>query len=399
MIGRRFFIPVACGVVVLLIGAGLAVSRDGGTRIVAYFPSSAGLYRDDFVKVVGVPVGKVTSINPQGDRVRVEMTIHDQPIPANARAAIVSPSLVSGRFVQLAPAYTTGPRMQDGAEIPLKRTAIPVSFDQVKRELTDLSTALGPVTSGIESSPGSLNEAIVTLDANLGKDSARRFKESISAMRKATTELSSGSDDLFATISNLNLFVQNLVENDQALRGLTSGLAEFSDVLDDNKAQLGQALDGLDTALRLIRAFVNDNATSVVESVTQLNALAAIVDDKANSLAGFLHAAPNAINGLYTMMEDQAVTARMTITNVQDLAQLLCGALFGIGGTVEDCRHALTPLIGTLALNLEPASLRPRAAGARTEHGQLPSDIRPNTSAYPSTVQDIVKSLGLGGKP
>jgi phospholipid/cholesterol/gamma-HCH transport system substrate-binding protein len=99
------------------------------------------------------------------DGVLVTMEVNsDQPIPADAHAAIVSPSLVSGRFVQLAPVFTGGERLEDGATIDIDRTAVPVTFDDVKQQLTDLATTLGPAKG---KKGGALASAITALDRSL----------------------------------------------------------------------------------------------------------------------------------------------------------------------------------------------------------------------------------------
>ena len=68
----------------------------------------------------------------------------DYDIPADADAVVLAPSLVSDRYVQFAPVYDGGPTMEDGAEVPLDRTATPVELDQVYGALDELSAALGP---------------------------------------------------------------------------------------------------------------------------------------------------------------------------------------------------------------------------------------------------------------
>ena len=114
--------------------------------ITAYFVSATGIYPGDEVRVAGVKVGTIASIEPVG--AQAKMMIHvdrDVPIPADAKAVIVAQSLVAARYVQLAPAYeTSGPTMADGAVIPVDRTAIPVEWDEVKAQLTRLATDLGP---------------------------------------------------------------------------------------------------------------------------------------------------------------------------------------------------------------------------------------------------------------
>lgn len=389
---------IAAPLVLFLVVAAITLTSSGGDiRVVAYFPSAAGLYEGDAVKVMGVEVGEVRSITPDGDRVRVELEVRGQPVPAEARAAIVAPSLVNERFVQLAPAYTKGRRMTSGAVIPLDRTAIPVSFDDVKRELTDLSTALGPRPGEVDDT-GSLNQAIRALDANLTPGTAVRFRDSLTAMRGATASLSAGSEDLFTTLKNLGTFVENLRVNDSAIRDLTGGLAEFAGVLDDNKAQLGSAVAGLEQALRLIRRFVEKNAEVVDTGVGNLAELAATLASSSNDLAGFLHGAPTGLSALYNMVNNQALTARLTLNQLQDLAQLLCGSALGVGGTVAQCRAAIRPLLEVLGLPQPPG-----VPGSPTK----PSTVRPDPLAgmepavpgHPIPLLDGLLASLLGGRP
>ena len=43
-------------------------------------------------------------------------------------AAIITPTLVADRFVQLVPAYSTGPALPDGGDIPIERSIVPVEM-------------------------------------------------------------------------------------------------------------------------------------------------------------------------------------------------------------------------------------------------------------------------------
>lgn len=143
-----------------VIGA-LLVGLIGGTyvvwprvsnyTVVGYFSSAAGLYPGDEVRIVGVPVGLIESISPQADAVKITMRIqHDVKLPADARAVMLAPNLVSARFIQITPAYRQGPAMTDGDTIELGRTAVPVEWDDVKTELTRLSQTLGPSAGQVQ---------------------------------------------------------------------------------------------------------------------------------------------------------------------------------------------------------------------------------------------------------
>lgn len=344
---------VVIAVVVALVAAGALVAlQHREHQVTAYFTTSTGLYPGDEVKVLGVAVGKVAAIHPEGKKVRVEMDVDaDQRFPRGANAAIVSPSLVSGRFVQIFPAYAGGPAMADGAAIPLSRTAVPVSFDEVKKQLTDLATALGP--QGTDKT-GALDRILTSVDANLDDGADVSLRNSLVEMRRAAETLAAGRQDLFATISNLNAFIANLVANDQALRRFTKQLAQFSGVLAANRKAIAQSLHELQGALKQVQTYVDTNKRALGTSVKELNELVATVSNRSDQVAGILHVAPHTVNNFYNTFSDQAVTGRATLNNLQGVAQLLCGGILGTGGTAEQCQQAVQPLLTTLGLSELP---------------------------------------------
>lgn len=76
----------------------------------AYFAEANGLFVGDEIRILGVAVGVVDKIEPQPTSSKVTFSVDKQyAIPADARAAILSPSLVTSRAVQLVPAYSGVP--------------------------------------------------------------------------------------------------------------------------------------------------------------------------------------------------------------------------------------------------------------------------------------------------
>ena len=115
----------------LVIVAVVTVITSGSPHksVTAHFSRATGLYKGSSVRVLGVIVGKVTSIKPEGTTVAVKMSYDaKRRIPANASAFIIPPSLVSDRYVQLGPVYRGGAVMTNNAEIPVARTQAPLSF-------------------------------------------------------------------------------------------------------------------------------------------------------------------------------------------------------------------------------------------------------------------------------
>ena len=73
-------------------------------HVTAHFSRAVSIYKGSEVRVMGVHIGTVTAVVPEGDRVRVEMDYDaEYKLPADAKAAIVTPTLTADRFVQLAP--------------------------------------------------------------------------------------------------------------------------------------------------------------------------------------------------------------------------------------------------------------------------------------------------------
>ncbi len=74
-------------VVLLAVGVYLVWPNRGGQKIVAYFTTAVGLYPGDEVRVVGVPIGRIDSIEPRATDVKITMTLDDGiKVPTDARA-------------------------------------------------------------------------------------------------------------------------------------------------------------------------------------------------------------------------------------------------------------------------------------------------------------------------
>ena len=89
---------VTAGIVLALAAGLLAVGpgwdtvafwRHPTTTITAHFTRAVGLYPGSQVRVLGVPVGTVRSVTPEGTTVRVVLDVDaDQKVPADAKAAV-----------------------------------------------------------------------------------------------------------------------------------------------------------------------------------------------------------------------------------------------------------------------------------------------------------------------
>ena len=143
--GRAVAVVVALLLVVTVYVVWLRDDTETKT-LTAHFPRAVSIYEGSDVRILGVNVARVTAVTPEGNSVRVDMEYDAQyKVPEDAKAVIVTPTLVADRFVQLTPAYHSGDGlMADGADIPLPDTGVPVELDRIYASLRDLSEALGP---------------------------------------------------------------------------------------------------------------------------------------------------------------------------------------------------------------------------------------------------------------
>jgi virulence factor Mce-like protein len=288
--GRTPLIALAC-VFVLVLATGLWwLTRPAApTRLTAYFDRAVGLYDGSDVRVLGVKVGTVRDVTPEGPVVRVDLTVDPKyPIPAGASAAIIASSLVSDRYVQLTPAYIDGPTMATGTVIPRERTATPVEIDELLRSVDTLSTALGP--NGANST-GALSAVLDTTAANLAGNGAD-LNATLTQLGKLADTLGRSRGDLFATVDNLNTFTATLAQSDAQVRQFQSRLADVSGYLAGERGQVGDTLKATAGALGQVSSFIRDNRELVASNLRQLTDITQALVDERKALAEVIDVAP-----------------------------------------------------------------------------------------------------------
>jgi phospholipid/cholesterol/gamma-HCH transport system substrate-binding protein len=252
-------------------------------------------------------------------------------VPANAGAVIVAPSLVSDRYVQLLPAYTSGPVMRSGAIIARERTAVPVELDRISQSLDDLLVALGP---GGANKNGALSRVLDTGAKNL-KGQGTAIHDTTHDLSLALQTLAGGKNDLFSTVENLQSFTSTLAVNDTQVRRLNGDLASVSDQLAGERGDLAAALKNLAIALNETASFVHDNRAVLTTNLAQLASVTTTIARQRDALAEFLNNAPVAVSNLQLGYNPTSGTldTRNNAAQLTDPALLLCALINGPTGT------------------------------------------------------------------
>ncbi|MFF0814738.1 MCE family protein [Rhodococcus sp. NPDC003318] len=344
----------------------------GKNTITAEFPTTTGLYAGDDVRVLGVKVGTIESIDPNGTGATVVMHVdRSVEIPADAAAVIVAPSLVAARFVQLTPVYTGGETMSDGARIPVERTAVPVEWDEIKTELAKLSEALGPQGAADQ---GSLGRFVDTAAANLDGN-GEALRSTLRELSDTMKLLSDGRTDLFGTVRNLQAFVSALAASNEQIVQFGGRLASVSSLLADTSDELGTALGDLDVALGDVQRFVAENRDSLSEQVGRLADATTVLAQKRPQLEQVLHVAPNALanfNNIYSPAQG-SLNGAIALSNAGNPINMVCGLISGLEANDSDrsadlCAQYLGPVLNSVAMNYPGFLTNPAiAANARPD--------------------------------
>lgn len=386
---RRGSLALRIGVAVValaLVAGGTAVvlSGNGQKRVTGYFEQAVGLYEGSSVRVLGVDVGEITRVEPQGNRVRVEMVYDaEHRVPANAKAAVIAPTLVSGRYVQLAPVYEKGPVLQDGATIPLSRTATPVELDEVYSAVNELSTALGPQGANKD---GALSRLLEVSADNLEGQGAN-LNRTVEELSKAAETLSSSRKDMFGTVRNLQKFTTALAESDDRVESFNRDLAKVSSQLEGERDELRAALDRLSVALQKVEGFVRQNREEIKTNVEDLTEVTEVVAEEKEALSEVLGTGALALSNLALAYNPEAGTldTRINLQQVQDPAMYLCSLVYSLGAPPEQCEPLLQPLnavrMDNPPVGLDASKLLPSGESGGDAGGGPPSpDVEPDPS-------------------
>lgn len=360
---------IAFFVTMILVVGGLTAMMRGGQgdviEVTARFRQSVGLYPGSSVRVLGVPVGTVRSIKPDGPHVTVVMEIPaGTPIPADATAVIIPPSLVSDRYVEFTPVYDGGTRLTDGAVLGLDQTMTPVELDEIMSSLDAFLVALGPDGANKD---GSLGRLVDIGAKTLGKGGGEDFNDTITSLAQAVQTLADNRGDLTGTLTNLAAFTETLARNDAKIKTLTATLADATQYLASERTALADALKNLAVALGEIADLVRGHRAELGADIQSLAKITQVVVKHRDSLIEALEVLPLGAANIAGGVNTEAKTLDIRNNNHQaenGYSIAFCQILFPILGL--PCPPDPTATRSSSRGSSAPAKTAPRHATAET---------------------------------
>lgn len=283
---------------------------DNATTVHADFSYINGIYPGSEVTVLGVPVGRVTGVTPQGETVRVSMSMPaDVRLPADVNAYIMSPALISDRSVDLGPAYSgTGPTAHQGQVIPAERTHAPITFDSMLSSLNALTAALGPER-------GDVSE-LLARGAAQWRDQGTQFNTAISNLSSATGVLGARADDIDAVVANLSTMMTALDERQVSLNELIGELGLLGDAWADQDLDISGTMTDLAAVLDQVDTVVTEHGADLGAISENVNSVGEVLLRHQPDLAEFMDLVPLMMQNLSaTIGPDRRGRIRLNVSS------------------------------------------------------------------------------------
>jgi len=292
---------------------GCSVLPSHKITVTAEFTDAAGLFVGNDVGVLGVSVGKVTKIKPDGDHVRVTMEVDkDQPIPAGAAAAIVSRSVATDRYVELTPVYRGGPRMSSGAVIPTDRTRTPVEFDKVLSSLGDFARDI----SGSKGTKDAVSKFLAAQAKGVdGK--GELINRSIHSLADASNGISAQRTQATSTLVALDKLTGTLATNQRTVRAFVKQVASATGLLARERTSFRTALRTATKSIRVVAQFARKHRRAIKHAVDNTNYTMRTVLGHRSQTAEILRELPLTLENLQRMRrKDGLLAVRLDITGL-----------------------------------------------------------------------------------
>jgi len=269
--------------------------------VTALFAKTPGLYEGNVVVVLGVPVGKVTTIEPHGRTVEVTMEINgDVKLPEDVNAVLMPQSVVTDRVVELTPYYEKGAALGDGATIPVERTRTPVEFQDVIEAIDDLSAQLGKV----EHRTGAIDD-FMNVAADNARGNGARLQDTLQGVQGALAGFTANRDDTATLIRQLARLTHVMASSDETVRRFSSSVTEASAVLADDGKGMNAALGELLAALRDVAGFVTTHRRSLRAGISGLADAAEVLGSRSQEIAEIVDLLPLLMQNARRMVDPQ----------------------------------------------------------------------------------------------
>ncbi|MGB3698977.1 MAG: MCE family protein [Gordonia sp. (in: high G+C Gram-positive bacteria)] len=256
----------ALAMILVLVGLVMVFSRyqGGGTdKYTALFTSASAMKAGSVVKIAGVDVGAVSSVQlTEDNKARVSFTVNDNyRLPTSVQALIRYQNLTGDRYLELQPGSgDINKTLSAGGEIPIGQTEPALDLDKLlggfkplfrtldAGEVNQLSSALIAVFQG---QGAGLNNLLA---------STSEFTNKIADRDQL---IGSVIDNLNQTLGTLEADHKGLDQSVDRMQQLITGLSQDRSVIGESITQAGKATTGLASLMNTTRPDLKETITAL----------------------------------------------------------------------------------------------------------------------------------------
>ncbi len=274
--------PVIIGAVSLVVIAGLLMAAfraqdlpliGGGDTYYAAFSEAGGLKANDEVRIAGVRVGKVETVELDGDHVKVTFRVDSgAEFGTDTAAAIKVKTLLGAMYISLEPAGSG--QLEEESEIPVERTSSPYDVVEAFSGLAETSE---------EIDTDQLAKSLTTL-ADLTRNTPDEFREALDGVSRLSSNVAEKDEQINELLGNLERVSTVLDERD----GDIIALMEDGDVLFRSLIQRRDAVHRLLVSTKVLSreltALVKQSRDDLKPALTDLKSVLDVLNKNEDNL-------------------------------------------------------------------------------------------------------------------
>jgi phospholipid/cholesterol/gamma-HCH transport system substrate-binding protein len=369
-----------------------------GCTIRAEFRDSGGIFTDAEVTYRGVTVGQVGALRLIRNGIQVDLDLNScsaPRIPRDTAAVIADRSVVGEQYVNLVPQAGTAKEptsyLHDGAVIPMARTAIPTSTQELLVNIDRLVTSID--LPALRTTVAELGSATSGRGADLG-----RLIDATDAFIAAASR----TDNLAATIQLIeesSSVLQTQLDQQQPLQVWTHSLNLLARQLRASNPDFEHLLDTGPADVGTIGRFVNDNKTDLGVTLANLATVGDLLVRHLRGIEQVFELYPLLAANGPTTLHDRASWLGLVLQVKPDPQD--CGDpehdREGYNGTVRRYPSNLAPMAPNVTARCTAPNTGPngkQVRGSAHVPGGDPISLSGGGIAYPRAVTDNTLRVG-----
>ncbi|MEO9324535.1 MlaD family protein [Nocardioides sp. C4-1] len=334
MITRRTKVQLLVFVIITLLGVSFVgaryarldkLVRDDSYEVTAHFRDAGGIFAGAEVTYRGTSVGTVKELELTDDGVDVVLEIENKwdDIPADSIAEVGNRSAVGEQFVDLQPESDDGKPFEDGSQIAMANTRIPIQTEQL---LGNLSRTVSSVDQdALRTTVDELGKAFQGTGDDLETiiDTGNSFIEAADDNFDITTKL----------IEDSNVVLNTQIDSQSNLRTFADQLALFSGTLADANPDLERLIDTGSSNINQVRALIEENRVELGSLLDNLITTGEVVQENLPGIKQIFSIYPYVVEGTFTVVAkegDKPYDAHFGL-----ILSTTSPCYEGYGGTVE----------------------------------------------------------------